>query len=298
MNIYSIELDNDIKGIPARKQYIEALIAKTEAPDLVVLPELALCSYMGNTEIWQYADEDSADTGRWAVAMAAKYHTCIAVGYVEKSGDDFYNSYLIADGDKVCGIVRKSEGEAYVFRRGDFGSIVHTPLGNIAVAICYDARRKHFYDNIKDEAVSLILFPHGSPGNPEVPEGERRTTDFFCTEYRDAFGVPVVYTNSIGKLDHMMGWTGKMMMWARFRLNGMSAIYAPGAVIRTDDASGIACWSGNLSPQRRKGDIAFRGNDITGGNWLFRRFVLQPDIRRGVAFYESSKRSEKHLRKL
>lgn len=53
MNIYSLELDNDIKGISARKQYIETLIAKTIVSDLIVLPELALCSYMGSTDIGQ-----------------------------------------------------------------------------------------------------------------------------------------------------------------------------------------------------------------------------------------------------
>ena len=35
------------------------MIAKTIAPDVIVLPELALCSYMGSTDIWQYADIDS-----------------------------------------------------------------------------------------------------------------------------------------------------------------------------------------------------------------------------------------------
>lgn len=82
MNIYSLELDNDIKGISARKQYIETLLAKTIAPDVIVLPELALCSYMGSTDIWQYADNDSADTSKWAMAMAENYHTYIAVGYL------------------------------------------------------------------------------------------------------------------------------------------------------------------------------------------------------------------------
>lgn len=52
MNIYVLELNNDIKGILQRKQYIEALIAKTSKPDLIVLPELALCSSMGNSEVW------------------------------------------------------------------------------------------------------------------------------------------------------------------------------------------------------------------------------------------------------
>ena len=101
MNIYSLELDNDIKGISVRKRYIETLIAKTIAPDVIVLPELALCSYMGSTDIWQYADIDSADTSKWAMAMAEKYHTYIAVGYLEKNDGNYYNSDLIADYNRV-----------------------------------------------------------------------------------------------------------------------------------------------------------------------------------------------------
>jgi len=80
-----LELDNDVKGIPRRKQYIENLIAKTLKPDLIVLPELALCSYMGSIEIRQYSDKVSIDSSKWAMEMAKKYHTYIAVGYLERS---------------------------------------------------------------------------------------------------------------------------------------------------------------------------------------------------------------------
>lgn len=293
MNIYLLELDNDIKGISKRKQYIEALIAKTTAPDLIVLPELALCSYMGSTEIWQYADEDSTDTSKWAIAMAEKYHTYIAVGYLEKNNSDYYNSYLIADGNKVYGIVRKSEGEAFIFKRGDFSHIISTPLGNIAVAICYDARRKHFYEKIKGEAISLVLFPHGSPSSPQKKDREQRIIDYFCKEYQEAFDVPVVYVNSKGKLDYMMGKTGKMMMQAGFCLNGMSSIYVSNTIIRSNNSSEIICWSGSITPQKRKRDIVFSGEDIIGGNWFFRKFVLQPDIRYGRKFYENTKNKNK-----
>ena len=295
MNIYSLERDNDIKGISVRKRYIETLIAKTIAPDVIVLPELALCSYMGSTDIWQYADIDSADTSKWAMAMAEKYHTYIAVGYLEKNDGNYYNSYLIADNNRVYGIVRKSEGEAFIFKRGDFSHTIHTPLGNIAVAICYDARRKHFYDKIKDETISLILFPHGSPGNPKDMENEQQTIDYFCMEYQKAFDVPVVYTNSKGKLDYMMGKTGKMMMQSGFCLNGMSAIYTSDTVIRSNNSSEIHCWSGNITPQVRKKDIDFVGEDVIGGNWLFRKFVLQPDIRYGIKFYENAKKKNKEI---
>lgn len=294
MNIFALELDNDIKGISKRKQYIENLIAKTSKPDLIVLPELALCSYMGSTEIWQYSDKDSINTGKWSVEMAKKYHTYIAVGYLERSGGEYYNSYLIADENKVYGIVRKSEGESFIFKRGDFPHIIQTPLGNIAVAICYDARRKHFYENIKDKAISIILFPHGSPSSPKDMENEQKTIDYFCKEYQSAFNVPVVYANSKGKLDYMMGKTGKLMMKAGFRLNGMSAIYVKDNIIRSICSSEIIHWSGSIAPQERKRDVKFWGEDITDGNWLFRKFVLQPDIKRGIKFYENKKERFSH----
>jgi predicted amidohydrolase len=71
VNIYAIELNNEIKDVPKRKQYIESLIVKAEKPDIIVLPELALCSYIGNIDVWQYADKNSADSSRWAMDIAA-----------------------------------------------------------------------------------------------------------------------------------------------------------------------------------------------------------------------------------
>lgn len=140
MNIYSLELDNDIKGISNRKQYIEALIAETTALDFIVLPELALCSYIGNTDIWQYADNDSVDTSKWAIETAVKYHTYIAVGYLERRNGDYYNSYLIADKNEVCGIVRKSEGESFIFKRGDFPHMIEGAIdGAIGIDEAGDA---------------------------------------------------------------------------------------------------------------------------------------------------------------
>ena len=135
MRIYALELNNDIKGIEQRKSYIESLIAKLQRPDLIVLPELSLCSYMGSETVWNYADENSQITSEWAIDISKKYNTYIAVGFVEKSKGDFYNSYLIADKNKVYGIVRKSEGEAYIFKRGNFDNIISTPFGEVAVGI-------------------------------------------------------------------------------------------------------------------------------------------------------------------
>ncbi|MDY0288716.1 MAG: carbon-nitrogen hydrolase family protein [Sphaerochaeta sp.] len=291
MRIFALELDNDVQGVAQRKAYIESLIATLDRPDLVVLPELALCRYIGNDSIWEFADENSHDASKWAREIASKYGTYVAVGYVEKTEGDMYNSYLIADASKVYGIVRKSEGESYIVKRGDFLNIITTPFGEVAVGICYDARRRSLYENIKDRSISLIIFPHGSPSDPHKKKAERDTNDFFCNAYADAFQVPVCYVNSIGEMGFMLGQTGKMMTNAGFRLNGLSKIYCSGGTRLETNIPEAIGMDIALTPHRRTKAIKFYGDDIQKGNFLFRQFVLKPDIKKGVRFYEERKDS-------
>lgn len=288
MRIFALELNNDIKGIARRKIYIESLLAKLDNPDFVVLPELAICSYMASQAIWLYADDCGKATAAWAVAMAQKYNTYIGVGYLDKENGDYYNRYMIAGPDGLCGTVTKSEGESAVFKRGWFDNIIRTPFGNVGVAICYDSKRKHFYENIKTAELSMILFPHGCPANPGKPDEERKSNDFFCKKYQDAFNVPVVYVNSKGKLEHMPGKMGAMMEKAGFTMNGMSKIYASDAVpFKTGIPEAIAVEA-HIVPQSLQKEIRFHGNDLIKGNRLFRRFILKPDTINGIKSYEEN----------
>lgn len=288
MRVFALELNNDIKGIAQRKQYIENLIARLPSPELVVLPELALCSYMASQDIWQYADNCGRDTSEWAVAMARKYGTYIGVGYLDKENGDYYNRYMIAGTEGVCGYVSKSEGESAVFKQGNFGSMITTPFGKVGVAICYDSRRRHFYENVKDEELSMILFPHGAPADPEKPEKEHQENGTRCMMYVEAFGVPVVYVNSKGNLEYMPGMMGEMMKKHGFRMNGMSKIYANDAIpIDTDIPEAVGADVGIISKHRIK-DIRFHGNDILPGNWLFRHLILAPDTKSGLKSYEAN----------
>ena len=289
MRIFALELNNDIKGIDRRKEYIKDLIGKLDSPDLVVLPELALCSYMASQKIWEYADDCGKDTNEWVVGMAQKYGTFIATGYLDREGGDYYNRYMIAGPEGVCGSVSKSEGETAVFKQGDFSSVISTPFGKVGVAICYDSRRKHFYDNIKEEELSLILFPHGAPADPKKPDTEHRENDQRCMMYADAFGVPVVYVNSVGSLEYMPGMMGTMMAKHGFRMNGMSRIYSStGKPIETDAPQAIGLEV-DPHPEKRKSDIRFYGEDILPGNWLFKHLILKPDAAAGRHSYEKNK---------
>jgi predicted amidohydrolase len=291
MRVFALELDNDRKGVRERKGYIAGLIARLPAPELVVLPELALCSYMASRKVWQYTDEGGRDTVAWAVETAGKYGTYIGVGYLDREDGDYYNRYLIASPDGVCGTVTKSEGEAAVFKRGSFGNTIMTPFGLVGVAICYDSRRKHFYDNVKDLALTMILFPHGAPADPKKPKKERQENDLRCGLYADSFGVPVVYVNSVGALEEMPGKMGEMMAKKGFRMNGMSKIYAAeGRPIPTEVKEAVG-MEVPIHSKRRIRDIPFHGQDILPGNFFFRQFVLKPDTEAGIKAYE-----EQHLK--
>ena len=290
MRVFALELDNDIKGVEERKAYIEGLIARLPAPELVVLPELSLCGYMASQRIWQYADEGGRDAASWAVRMAGKYRTYLGVGCLEHEGGDYYNRYLIASPEGVCGKVTKSEGEAAVFKRGDFGSVIQTPFGRVGVAICYDSRRKHFYDNVKDRALSMILFPHGAPADPKKPKKERQENDLRCGLYADSFGVPVVYANSVGALEEMPGKMGEMMHKKGFRMNGMSRIYAADGVPIPTELPEAVGMEVPIHSKRRVRDIPFHGQDVLPGNWLFRQFILKPDTEAGIRMYEEARR--------
>ncbi len=294
MRIFALELNNDIKGLDERKAYIESLISRLPSPDLVLLPELALCSYIPNRKVWKFADDCGRDSSAWAMEMSAKYNTFLGVGYADYENGDFYNRYLIADGKRVYGIVTKSEGEAAVFKRGWFDSIIKTPFGNVAVAICYDSRRKHFYENTKDEKISLIVFPHGSPADPGKDSEETAANDYLCDTYADAFGLPVVYINSVGKLEPMPGIMGLLMKLSGFTMNGKTKIHALGG---ERISHGLNEGEGHeivLSDKKRKKEIAFYGDDLMKSNLLFRRLILKPDISIGIRQYKKGLKKHGH----
>ena len=285
MRVFALELNNDIRGLEERKAYIEGLIQRLPSPELVVLPEQALCGFIPNQTVWQYADEKGKDTTEWALRMAIRYNTYIGVGYADREYQDFYNRYMIAGPKGVCGVVTQSEGVSAVFKRGDFKHIIVTPFGKVAVAIGYDFRREPFYENIKDEAISMILVPSASPDDPAKPEQEHKNNDLRCSLYISAFDVPIVYVNSTGAMDEMPGRVGEGMKKHGFRLNGMSRIYGThDAPIETDVPEAFGAEVPIHSKKRIK-DIPFYGGYLTPGHGLYRGITVKRDTMWAIKYY-------------
>ena len=292
MKFTILQLDNAVHGVAGRLAMTEELIAKSGQSNFVILPELSTPGYIPTHEIWQYKEADGLLTKAWAVRMAQKYGCYIGCGYLEYTDGDYYNAYLIANADGVCGSVRKGEPEANIFKRGDVSHIIETPLGKIAVGICFDSHRIGLYNSLKAENPVLILMPHAwamsVKEDGSVKRENKIKTDFLCKAYSEAFGVPVVFANARGQVEQMAGITGKLMK--DYQLKGQSGVYFPNGTATRFMEREVCLFEADMSkPGTLTQKIKFYGGYIDKGSALFRKVVLPLDIGKGVRDYERKK---------
>ncbi|HHV08986.1 MAG TPA: carbon-nitrogen hydrolase family protein [Clostridiales bacterium] len=292
MKFAALQLDNSIRGVEKRFLMIEQLIKQANGVQFVVLPELSTPGYIPTYEIWNYKESNGELTKTWAISMAKKYDVYIGCGYVDYSEGEYYNAYLIANKNGICGTVYKEEPESNIFKRGKFPHIIQTPLGKIAVGICFDSHRECFYDGIKNEDPGLILLPHAWAMSVDdagaVKQENIAKTDFLGKTYAQAFGVPVVFCNAIGAVDRMAGITGTLMK--NYRLVGQSSVYFPNGMITNFGQHQICLFDIDISNAGKLNEeIPFYGTYIDKGSKLFRNIVLPLDIRKGIKDYKRYK---------
>lgn len=292
MKITLIQADNNIIGISNRLKHIEEQIQKAGETDFVVLTELSTSGYIPNKKVWQYAETDGEITKKWATEIARKYNIYIGAGFVEKSENDIYNSYLLANSSGVLGVIRKSEPESNIFKRGDFGHIVETPLGKIAISICFDSHKKSFYESIKNEDVTMILMPHAWATDKQREREDKQKIQTLVNAYGNAFDCPVIFANAIGEVEQMAGITGKLMNPQKYKLNGNSIIFADGKTTEFASQRPSLAVECDVKTKRRKKDITFYGEWIDEGSALFRNVVIPLDVKKGVKMYNKSKESD------
>ena len=292
MKVTVIQVNNNIVGVQNRLKQIEEQIKNIGETDFVILTELSTSSYIPNQKIWQYAESNGELTKEWATEMARKYNIYIGAGFVEKAENDIYNSYLIANSDGVLGIVRKSEPESNIFKRGNFGHIIETPFGKIAISICFDSHKKTFYDSIKGEDISMILMPHAWATDKEREKEDKQKIMTLVSSYGNAFNCPVVFANAVGEVEQMAGITGKLMNPQKYKLNGNSIIYSDGKATNFAGKSESLSVECEVKPRKRTQDITFYGDWIDEGSALFRNVVIPLDVRKGIKLYNKSKEND------
>ena len=119
--------------------------AADEGASVILLPELANTGYVFNTrsEAFGLSEEvPGGETTRTWEEWAMRRGVYLAAGIAEREGDRLYNSSVLLGPDGYIGKYRKLHlwnREKLFFEPGDLGlPVFHTPLGRLAMYLCWD----------------------------------------------------------------------------------------------------------------------------------------------------------------
>ena len=124
-------------------EQIEELITKKKA-DLIVLPELFATGYafISRKEVNNLAEGQNGETANFLKDISKKTGAIIVGGFIEKAGDEIYNSALMIFNKNIIGIYRKLHlyyKEKLWFKQGNVSLNVFEVKGiKIGMMICFD----------------------------------------------------------------------------------------------------------------------------------------------------------------
>lgn len=178
---------------------------------LVLLPELMPSGYVLTEEIWKTAEPTDGHIVQWLQSTARQYNIYLGTSYVEVSGEDFYNCFVLClpDGE-IAGRIRKTPPaaiEAYFFQYGDGKNYIDTPLGRIGVGICYENLLFSKISALHKADVDLIIQPLAA-GTPQKSFPIRKKDIDTYNQmvknipayYAKTLGVPIITANQCGPL--------------------------------------------------------------------------------------------------
>ena len=156
-------------NVPAGLERATPLVARAaaEGAQLVLLPELMATHYVFTADMWDSAEPDQGPTVRWLRDTAQGLGIWLGTSYLQASGDDFFNTFVLAGpSGEEAGRVRKQTPAMYepCFFRGEPGPhLIDTELGRIGVGICNDNHRSYMPALLQQGGADLLLMPHCWP---------------------------------------------------------------------------------------------------------------------------------------
>lgn len=154
--------------------------AAAEGAGLVVLPELTNSGYVftDRAEAFALAEEiPEGPTMRAWSERAASHGIHIAAGIAEREGSRLFNSAVLIGPEGHVGTFRKVHlwnEENLWFEPGNFGfPVFHTPIGRIAMAICYDIWFPEAFRLVALQGADIVCVPTNWVPIPGQVEGEK-----------------------------------------------------------------------------------------------------------------------------
>lgn len=240
--------------------------AARQGAELVLLPELFAIGFEINANAWDCAEPQGGTTERWLTEVARVHGCHIGGSYLERRGDDYFNTFALAGSTGIVGRVRKRHPcslEAYIFKGGDDAHVIETPLGRIGVAICYDGSLREIWDRLLADDPDLLLMPMSAPTPVKTLLYDQRKIDAFHASFSDGasqsarlFGIPCAMSNKWGEWDTALpGLIPPLLLGhQRSSFPGFTHIADSDGreVARIADGEGVAVATVCLDPDRKR----------------------------------------------
>jgi predicted amidohydrolase len=143
-------------------------IGSEAAPDLVVLPELAVPGYPADSDpardrVLLEELSEPLEGGPSVAAFAAAAHRndlLVAVGLSERAGSELYDTLAVVGAEGVVGSYRKvhlTPSERAFWSAGTEAVTAASRLGTLGLAICYDRMFPEGFRRMRERGAELFL---------------------------------------------------------------------------------------------------------------------------------------------
>ena len=151
-------------NIQRMEEDIEVCKSREPNVDLIVFPELSVTGYFLDPSLKNVAEDKFGSTFQRMSATARREEVYLLYGYVEKgTSDNLYNSTMLLNPEGQCLAhyrkIHLTPLEKEFFNGGDVPVVVDTPIGRIALLICWDLAFPEYSAYLSKEGVELILAP-------------------------------------------------------------------------------------------------------------------------------------------
>jgi N-carbamoylputrescine amidase len=177
---------------------------------LVLLPELMPIGFRMTEEIWEAAEPREGATVRWLRHNGRALGIWIDTSFLERDGEDFYNTFVLAgpEGTDLLRVRKEwpAAMEAYFYRAGAGARAADTEVGRIGVSSCYEQMIAAVVRRLHVDRPDIVLLPHSAPRvRAQLGFSEKDVAAYMrlLTEAPSfiaaALGVPVVMANKVGR---------------------------------------------------------------------------------------------------
>lgn len=232
--------------------------AAEQGAQLTLLPELLPYGYGIDESVWEGAETMNGRSISWLKSLAKELHIYIGFSFLEADGEDFYNTFILANPHgKIAGRVRKSPAPAvenYFYKSGNDSHVIETELGRIGVNICYEMLLHENVNELYYANIDLCLQPSAAARCKQfIPGDQKRLTRSVISgrkHHHTAWGVPVVMANRVGKLEGAL--PSRLMGYLKTSFMGGSYISdSDGKVLKemdTENEEGVIVATITLDP--------------------------------------------------